>query len=283
MWSSPANRKNLVTLADHGVEIIDPGSGYLACGTVAEGRLAEPEQIVDRVLDRISGGPLQGKRILVTAGGTREPIDAVRWVGNHSSGRMGLGVAEAARSMGASVTLLLGPTEIVVPDDIEVERFVNTQDLARLLDDHAPAADAIVMAAAVSDWRPVDPPAAKLKKEDGPPQISLESTPDLLAGLAERRVSGQFLIGFALESGDDATVEEQARQKLERKRIDLVCGNRADIEGQGFDGDTNRLYLYDRRSQGEWIPLANKSELGRRILERAIEVAATDPSAESAS
>jgi phosphopantothenoylcysteine decarboxylase/phosphopantothenate--cysteine ligase len=283
MWSSPANRKNLVTLADHGVEIIDPGSGYLACGTVAEGRLAEPEQIVDRVLDRISGGPLQGKRILVTAGGTREPIDAVRWVGNHSSGRMGLGVAEAARSMGASVTLLLGPTEIVVPDDIEVERFVNTQDLARLLDDHAPAADAIVMAAAVSDWRPVDPPATKLKKEDGPPQISLESTPDLLAGLAERRVSGQFLIGFALESGDDATVEEQARQKLERKRIDLVCGNRADIEGQGFDGDTNRLYLYDRRGQGEWIPLANKCELGCRILERAIEVATTDPSAESAS
>lgn len=283
MWSSPANRQNLATLVGHGVEIIDPGSGYLACGTVAEGRLAEPEQIVDRVLDRISGGPLQGKQILVTAGGTREPIDAVRWVGNHSSGRMGLAVAEAARVMGARVTLLLGPTEIAIPDDIEVERFVTARQLGQLLEVHGPGADAIVMGAAVSDWRPADPAQTKLKKEDGPPQFALEPTVDILAGLAECRPSGQFLIGFALESGDDDTVEEQSRRKLERKRIDLVCGNRADVEGEGFEGDTNRLYLYDRRGQGEWTPMAAKGELGRRILERAVEVAATDPSAESAS
>jgi len=283
MWSSPANRQNLAILVDHGVEVIDPGSGYLACGTVAEGRLAEPEQIVDRVLDRISGGLLQGKQILVTAGGTREPIDAVRWVGNHSSGRMGLAVAEAARAMGAKVTLLLGPTEIAVPDDIEIERFVTTRQLEQLLEIHGPGADAIVMGAAVSDWRPADPAATKLKKEDGPPQLALEPTADLLAGLAERRPSGQFLVGFALESGDDATVEEQTSRKLERKRIDLVCGNRADVEGEGFEGDTNRLYLYDRRGHGEWTPKVAKSELGQRILERAVEVAAVDPSAESAS
>jgi len=283
MWASPANRQNLATLADRGIEIIDPGSGYLACGTVAEGRLAEPEQIVERVLERLSGGPLKGKQVLVTAGGTREPIDAVRWVGNSSSGRMGLALAEAAHAMGATVTLLLGPTEIEVPRAFAVERFTSSTQLRALLDVHAPDADAVFMSAAVSDFKPVDPAANKLKKEDGLPALKLEPTEDLLLGLSERRPEGQFLAGFALESGGDGTVESQSRAKLERKRLDLVCGNRADVAGEGFGGDSNRLYLYDRRGNGEWTPAATKTELARRILERALEVAASEPGAASAS
>jgi phosphopantothenoylcysteine decarboxylase/phosphopantothenate--cysteine ligase len=283
MWASPANRQNLATIAGRGVEIIDPGSGYLACGTVAEGRLAEPESIVDRVLERIGGGPLEGKKIVVSAGGTREPIDAVRWVGNHSSGRMGLSIARAAHEMGATVVLLLGQTEIEVPAEFEVARFTSTEDLRGLLDVHAPDADAVVMSAAVSDFRPSDPSPEKLKKEDGLPALALESTPDLLAGLAAARPRGQFLVGFALESGTDDQVEQQAKAKLERKRVDLICGNRADLEAEGFGGDRNRLYLYDRRGRGEWTPRLSKAALGRLILERALVVAADEPSAESAS
>lgn len=283
MWASPANRENLKALAGRGIEIVDPGSGYLACGTVAEGRLAEPEAIAERVLERLNGGPMYGRRILVTAGGTREPIDAVRWVGNHSSGRMGLSVAEAAHAMGAEVTLLLGPTELEAPRNVVVERFTTSEELRQLLGVHAPDADAVVMTAAVSDWRPAKPAPNKLKKADGPPKLELESTPDLLAELAGKRPQGQFLIGFALESGDDAAVEEQAKQKLEGKRLDLICGNHADRANEGFGGDTNRLYLYDRRGRGEWTPAATKAELGRRILGRALEVAADESSAESAS
>lgn len=283
MWASPANRANLATLAGRGVEIIDPGSGYLACGTVAEGRLAEPEQIVDRILERLSGGPLQGRKVLVTGGGTREPIDTVRWVGNHSSGRMGIALASAAHEMGASVTLLLGPSELQPPGQIVVERFTTSEELRAQLAVHAPDSDAVIMSAAVSDWRPVAAAPAKLKKSDGPPALQLEATEDLLAGLAARRPAGQFLIGFALETGDDASVEEQARQKLERKKLDLICGNRADVAGEGFGGDSNRLYLYDRRGTGNWSPAASKAELARMILDRALEVAAAGPDAAAAS
>jgi phosphopantothenoylcysteine decarboxylase/phosphopantothenate--cysteine ligase len=283
MWGSEANQQNLRTLAGRGVEIIDPGSGYLACGTVAEGRLAEPEAISDRVLERIDGGPLKGKTILVTAGGTREPIDAVRWLGNHSSGRMGLAVAKAAREMGADVRLLLGPTELEPPADIQSARFTTTEELRQLLGVHAPDADAIVMSAAVSDWKPTGASDAKLKKTDGIPSLELEPTPDLIAGLAQQKPAGQFLVGFALESGDDQTVEQQARAKLEGKRLDLVCGNRADVGDEGFGSDTNRLYLYDRRGEGHWTPRLTKAELGRVILEHALEVAADESSAESAS
>ena len=283
MWMSDANQQNLKTLAGRGVEIVDPGSGYLACGTVAEGRLAEPEAIVDRVLERLDGGPLRGKRVLVTAGGTREPIDAVRWVGNHSSGRMGIAIAKAAHEMGAEVRLLLGPTEIDPPQAFEVDRFTSTADLRQLLNVHAPDADAVIMSAAVSDWKPARTIDAKLKKEEGVPTLELEPTEDLIAGLAQQRPAGQFIVGFALESGDDPFVEDQAKAKLERKRLDMICGNRADVAEEGFGSDTNRLYLYDRRGRGTWTPRLSKAELGRVVLEHALEVAADESSAESAS
>ena len=272
MWRNPPQQDNLRRLAERGVDVIDPGSGYLACGTVAEGRLAEPEAVVARVLARLVPGPLAGRRVLVTAGGTREPIDAVRWIGNHSSGRMGIALAIAAREAGASVTLLLGPTELSRPSGVEVERFVTVDDLGASLAVHAPAADAVFMSAAVSDWRVKDPSRSKAKKSDGTPELVLEATPDLLERLGGSKREGQVLVGFALETGDDATVEEQVREKLARKRLDLVCGNRADVDGEGFGGDTNRLFLYSADGRGAWTERAPKAELARAVVARVAEL-----------
>lgn len=279
MWRNPPNQENLERLRARGVEVIDPGSGYLACGTVAEGRLAEPEVVVARALarlDHLDRGAMQGWRVLVTAGGTREPLDAVRWIGNHSTGRMGIALAEAARDLGAEVTLLLGPTEIAVPARVDVLRFVSVDDLQALLADRAPRARAVFMAAAVSDWRAKHGSrSTKLKKSEGVPSLELEPTVDLLAGLAQARPAGQLLVGFALETGDDAAVESQARLKLERKELDLVCGNHADIAGEGFGGDTNRLFLYDRGGHGEWTAPGTKRALADLLCQRLITLAAS--------
>ncbi len=269
MWAHPATRAHLDLLRTRGVAVIAPGSGPLACGTVAEGRLAEPEEVAARVLERLEGGPWRGRRVLVTAGGTREAIDAVRYVGNHSSGRMGMALAEAARDLGADVTLLLGPTEASPPLRVHVERFESTSDLQSALARNAPAADVVLMAAAVSDFRPARAHAGKLKKKDGRlAALELEPTPDLLAELGAQRPAGQLLVGFALESGDDAVVEAEAHRKLQDKGLDLICGNRADVEGEGFAADTNRLYLLDRQGCGEWTPRSGKRALARRIFER---------------
>jgi phosphopantothenoylcysteine decarboxylase / phosphopantothenate---cysteine ligase len=276
MWRNVPNQENLDRLRARGVEVIDPGSGYLACGTVAEGRLAEPEVVVARVLARLTEGPMQGWRVLITAGGTREPIDAVRWIGNHSTGRMGIALAEAARDLGAEVTLLLGPTEVRVPDRVDVHRFVSVDDLLKLLGVHAASARCVFMAAAVSDWRAKSgTTTTKLKKTEGLPTLELEATPDLLARLAEARTPGQLLVGFALETGDDDAVRTQARAKLERKRLDLICGNRADVAGEGFGGDTNRLFLYDRTGRGEWTASGTKRALADLVCHRLVALAAS--------
>jgi phosphopantothenoylcysteine decarboxylase/phosphopantothenate--cysteine ligase len=268
MWRNPPNQENLELLRSRGVDVIDPGSGYLACGTVAEGRLAEPDAVATHVLARLAPGPLAGRTVVVTAGGTREPVDAVRWIGNHASGRTGIALAEAARDRGARVVLLLGPTELPPPRGVEIERFVTVDDLQQRLDAHAPTADAVIMSAAVSDWRAKDPAATKLKKDTGTPRLELESTPDLLAALGESRRKGQVLVGFALETGDDAAVEEQVRSKLGRKQLDLVCGNHADVEGEGFGGDTNRLFLYSADGEGRWTDRGSKAELARVVVDR---------------
>lgn len=277
MWRNPPNQENLARLRARGVDVIDPGSGYLACGTVAEGRLAEPEIVVARALARLGGGPLDGWRVVVSAGGTREPIDAVRWIGNHSTGRMGIALAEAARDLGAAVTLLLGPTELAVPDRVEVHRFVRVDELQALLEVHVPGARAVLMAAAVSDWRAkhdaADTASTKLKKREGLPSLELEATPDLLAALGARREADQLLVGFALETGDDVAVQEQAQAKLERKHLDLVCGNHADVAGEGFGGDTNRLFLYDRHGHGEWTAPGTKRALAELICQRLVTLA----------
>jgi phosphopantothenoylcysteine decarboxylase/phosphopantothenate--cysteine ligase len=273
MWHNPANRANLATLRARGVTIVEPGSGFLACGVVAEGRLAEPEEIVAAVAAHFERGPLRGRQVLIAGGGTREPIDAVRFVGNRSSGRMGIALAEAARELGAMTTLLLGPTELPIPDGIETQRFESSAELERLLQAHAPKAQIVVMAAAVADFRPKAPAAGKHKKASGAPELLLEATPDLLAALGAGKRADQVLVGFALETGGDDVVERECAEKLGHKQLDLICGNRADVPGEGFEGERNRIYLRDRRG-GRWLPEANKRNLARQILERAAELSA---------
>lgn len=268
MWNNPANRENLARLQERGIEIVEPGSGFLACGVVAEGRLAEPEDIVRHVFGKFAPGPLHGKRVLVTAGGTREPIDAVRYIGNRSTGRMGIALAEAALAAGAQVTLLLGPSELATPAGVELLRFESAESLAGLCREHAGAADVIFMSAAVGDYRLSEPSAGKSKKQDGVPRLELEPTEDILAGLGAGKRAGQQLVGFALETGSDQQVENEAAQKLKAKSLDLICGNRADVAGEGFAGDANRIYLLDAEGRGEWLPAGRKRELARRIVER---------------
>jgi phosphopantothenoylcysteine decarboxylase/phosphopantothenate--cysteine ligase len=268
MWHNPANRANLATLRSRGVDIVEPGSGFLACGVVAEGRLAEAEEIVAAVLAHFEQGVLRGRRVLITGGGTREAIDAVRFVGNRSSGRMGIALAEAARSLGGTTTLLLGPSELPLPDGVTTQRFESAADLERMLPLHAGAAEIVVMAAAVADYRPVAPSSSKQKKGSGLPQLQLEATPDLLAALGAAKRAGQVLVGFALETGSDEIVERECAAKLSQKQLDLICGNRADVAGEGFQGERNRIYLRDRQG-GHWLPEANKQTLARQILERA--------------
>jgi len=268
MWNNPANRENLAILRRRGVEIIEPGSGFLACGVVAEGRLAEPEEIVRRVFGHFEPGSLSGARVLITAGGTRESIDAVRYIGNRSTGRMGIALAEAAAAAGAETTLLLGPTEMAPPTGVRVERFESVESLADACREHASSADVILMAAAVGDYRPTEPSHKKLKKDAGVPDIALVPTEDILASLGASKPEGQILVGFALETGGDGQVEEQALEKLRRKRLDLICGNRADRSGEGFGGGDNRIYLLDVHERGEWLPSGSKRELARHIVER---------------
>ncbi len=273
MWKNEANHENLQILRARGVEVIEPESGWLACGSVAEGRLAAPEEIVERVMARLERGPLAGRRVLVTAGGTREPLDAVRFLGNRSSGRMGMALARAAHALGARVTLLLGPTELPPPEGMRVERFESTEELATMVDGAAADSDLVIMAAAVSDFRPAGPWPEKWKKEKGVPTVELEPTVDILAELGRRKKEGQILVGFALETGDDEHLEEEARRKLHRKALDFIVGNRADVEGEGFSSETNRVFLLASTGAEEWLPPANKEDLARILLRRILTIA----------
>ncbi len=271
MWTHPATQANLRTLVERGVEVIEPGTGFLACGVVAEGRMAEPEEIVARLRDRLEGGALRGRRVVITAGGTREAIDAVRYLGNRSSGRMGIALAEAAQRMGAEVQLHLGPTELRPPAGISVCRFESAENLGEQLASTTPKADVVIMAAAVADRRPRQVAEVKIKKDHLGSQIDLEATPDLLAGLGERKRAGQILVGFALETGGDEQVEVEAARKLAAKHLDLICGNRADAAGEGFETETNRLYLLDSSGAGQWTPPAPKRVLAETVLRRVVE------------
>ncbi len=270
MWRNPANQENLTTLRGRGVRIIEPGRGWLACGTVAEGRLAEPDSVVDEVLSILETGPLAGRAVLVTAGPTHEPIDAVRYIGNRSSGRMGMALAAVARDLGARVTLLLGPTELAAPDGITVERFETTEELRASTLERAPSAEVVIMSAAVADFRPRSPEVGKRKKADGLPELLLEATPDILAELGARKPDGQLLVGFALEAGSDDQVEQESIRKLDAKALDLVVGNRADVEGEGFGSVTNRVFVVDREGRAQWLPATSKEELAPQIWKRAL-------------
>jgi phosphopantothenoylcysteine decarboxylase/phosphopantothenate--cysteine ligase len=265
MWSHPATRANVDALSSRGVVLVGPDEGETAEGELGVGRMAEPEEILRAVLELLHGrSRLRGRRVLVSAGGTREPVDAVRYVGNRSSGRMGAAVAAEARRRGAYVTLLAANLTIPAPPGVEVVETPSAADLEREVLARAAEADVIVMAAAVADYRPAEALAAKRPKDTSTWTLELEPTTDVLATLGERRREGQLLVGFAAETG--AAGLERAREKLARKGADLFVFNdvsRADI---GFDVYENEVTLVT--SSGERaVARAPKDVVAAAILD----------------
>jgi phosphopantothenoylcysteine decarboxylase / phosphopantothenate---cysteine ligase len=273
MWEHASVRENLATLERRGVEIVPPESGRLAGGDSGEGRLADPDVIVERILERLGRATrrdLLGARVVVSAGGTREPLDPVRFITNRSSGKQGHAIAVAAARRGAAVTLVttsplpLPPESAAVVTRIDVE---TAAEMEHAVGASAEGADVVVMAAAVADFRPKRSAGTKLSKEEGIPELVLEPTPDILAGLAARRAPGQVLVGFAAETHDAV---ERGRRKLERKGVDLLVVNDVSAPGAGFDHDTNAVVILGADGSTTEIPLTSKDAVADAVLDRVI-------------
>ena len=269
MYENEATQQNMKTLAERGVRIVDAGSGYLACGDVGKGRLAEPADIVDAVLDVLEvSRDMTGKRVIVTAGPTVEPIDAVRYISNPSSGKMGFALAEAAADRGADVVLVTGPVNLDDPDDVKVVRVRTAQEMFDAVDAVFEDSDIAVFSAAVSDFRPEQVSDRKLKKgsdDDALATIKLVENPDILATMGNKKRSGQYVIGFAAETEN---VVENARKKLENKHADMIVGNQVG-ESKGFGADDNEAVLVT--SDGETqLESMSKRALADRIFDEAL-------------
>ncbi|MDQ1448880.1 MAG: phosphopantothenoylcysteine decarboxylase / phosphopantothenate---cysteine ligase [Actinomycetota bacterium] len=266
MWEHAAVQQNLATLASRGVHVLAPEAGRLAGGDVGLGRLADPERIVERALAllELPTGPLAGRRVLVTAGGTREPIDPVRYVGNRSSGKMGHAIAAAARRRGAHVVLVT-TSALAVPPGIDVVGVETAEQMRNAVLASANDCDVVVMAAAVADFRPKAAAPEKLKKGDGVPELLLEPTVDILAELGARKRADQIVVGFAAET---ERVRENAASKLAAKQVDFMVANDVSAPDSGFEVDTNRAIVLDASGGVEELPLLGKDELADWLLER---------------
>ena len=267
MWEHAAVQANLATLRGRGVHVVPPEEGRLAGGDMGAGRLAEPEQIVTAALALISAErSLAGRTVLVTAGGTREAIDPVRYLGNRSSGKMGHAVANTAAARGARVILVTTASQPVA-GGIEVVAVESAEEMHDAVTAHAEAADVIVMAAAVADFRPKSVAASKLKKGDGPPELLLEPTVDILATLGAAKPAGQVIVGFAAET---ERLREHAAAKLAAKRVDLMVANDVSAADAGFAVDTNRALLLESDGSVDETGLLTKDVLAGLVLDRAL-------------
>jgi phosphopantothenoylcysteine decarboxylase/phosphopantothenate--cysteine ligase len=268
MWEHPAVQDNIATLRRRGVLIVAPGVGRLAGGDLGAGRLAEPEEIVAAVADAVSHGrDLAGRTVIVTAGGTREAIDAVRVITNRSSGKQGYAVAAEAAARGAFVTLVTTTDRPVPPGVGEVIRVASAADMEAAVMPRAPGADIVVMAAAVADFRPAAPATGKIKKDAGVPEIVLEPTHDFLVDLGLRKPAGQVLVGFAAETDD---VEGHALRKLRSKRLDLIVANDVGAPGAGFEHDTNQVIILGADGIEEKLPIMSKADVARAVIDAAV-------------
>jgi phosphopantothenoylcysteine decarboxylase/phosphopantothenate--cysteine ligase len=265
MWEHPATRANLATLTERGVLVVPPASGPLTSGDVGPGRLAELEDLVAGVAAALTPGrSLAGTRVLVSLGGTREPLDPVRYLGNRSSGRMGAAIVAEALHRGAEVTAVAAATTVDPPDAARLLRVETAQQLYDTVLAEAEGQDVIVMAAAVADFRPKRVAEGKLKKDQGVPEVVLEPTPDTLAELGRRRRPGQVLVGFAAETGDHLA---GARRKLEAKHLDLVVLNHVEGAHSAFGADDADAYLVDP-GHVEQLPRTSKEAIAARLLDR---------------
>ena len=268
MWEQPAVQHNVATLQERGVTMVGPNRGHLAGGDQGVGRMAEPEEIVAACVEVLTrDGDMTGLSVLVTAGGTREPIDPVRYIGNRSSGKQGHAVADEAARRGAAVTLV---TTVDRPNaaGVEVVRVETAAEMEAAVLRHAPTADVVVMAAAVADFRPKAAADDKIKKGDGVPEVLLEPTPDILAGLGQSKPAGQTLVGFAAETSD---LLANAEGKLRRKGLDLIVANDVSAPGVGFSHDTNAVIIVRADGSRDDVALTDKRAVARRVLDAAMQ------------
>jgi len=278
MWEHPAVRANIDTLRQRGVHIVEPDVGRLAGGDVGAGRLAAPDRIVDAVSGVLSASAdFSGVHIVVTAGGTREPIDAVRVIANRSSGKQGYAIAAEALARGACVTLV-STVDLPVPPGAAVVAVETAAEMQAALQGLADRADVVVMAAAVADFRPVSPARGKIKKDGGVPQILLEPTPDILAGLGAAKRAGQVLVGFAAETAD---LVANAEAKLRRKHLDLVVANDVGAPGAGFQHETNAVTLLRPGQPPVEVPMASKRTIAKAVLDTVAQIQRGDGVASS--
>nr|WP_047984933.1 bifunctional phosphopantothenoylcysteine decarboxylase/phosphopantothenate--cysteine ligase CoaBC [Ornithinibacillus californiensis] len=264
MYEHPAVIKNMQVLADFGYHFIEPGAGYLACGWVGKGRLEEPETIID-VIKTHQGNRqlLAGKKVLISAGPTRERIDPVRFFSNRSTGKMGYKLAEAAYELGADVTLVSGPVDLKNPTvGIKLINVTTAQEMYEAMTDNFPNQDIVIKAAAVADYRPKITYDEKMKKQDGALQIELERTQDILKALGNRKTN-QFLVGFAAETQNPI---EYGTEKLKRKNLDAIVINNVAQEGAGFGSDTNIVTYVNRELEQHDIPQASKKEVANELF-----------------
>ena len=269
MFENQVTQDNLDILRRYGWEVIAPASGRLACGAVGAGKLPEPEVLLQHILRAIAlPHDLTGKTVLVTAGPTQESLDPVRYLTNHSTGKMGYAIARVAMLRGARVILVSGPTALTPPPFVEVVPIASAQDMFEAVSAHCEQADFIFKAAAVADYTPMGYSDDKMKKKDEDLSIPLKRTQDILKYLGEHRREGQVICGFSMETQN---MVENSRAKLEKKKVDMICANNLKVEGAGFGVDTNVLTLITADDMEE-LPLMSKEEAAGRILDKAVEL-----------
>ena len=267
MYHNPIVKDNIKKLASYGYEIITPATGMLANGDLGDGRMPDEEELLWHILKEIAfEKDLEGKKVLVTAGATREAIDPVRFITNHSTGKMGFAIAKAAMLRGADVTLVAAHTEIEPPMFVKVVPVTSAKDMFEAVKEAAPEQDIIIKAAAVSDYTPLSVAESKLKKGDGEMSIELKRTTDILKYLGENKKDGQFICGFSMETDN---VIENSKAKLTKKNCDMICANSLRTEGAGFGVDTNVITLITKDGETE-LPMMTKDEAAHRILDECI-------------
>ena len=264
MYENPVVQDNIRKLQTYGYEVITPASGYLACGDTGAGKMPEPETLLEWILQEIAcEKDLSGKKILITAGPTQESLDPVRYLTNHSTGKMGYALAKCAARRGAEVTLVTGPTALPPPLFAETVPVTTAEEMYQAVTSRAAQQDAVIMAAAVADYRPTEIAAEKQKKKDGDAVIPLTRTKDILAYLGQHKPEGQFLCGFSMETEH---MLENSRAKLEKKLVDMICANNLKVDGAGFGTDTNVVTLIRKHSEQE-LPLQSKEMVSHAILD----------------
>jgi len=266
MFENPIVRDNLNILKKYDMEVVEPAVGYLACGDTGAGKMPDPEVLYEYIIKEIAcEKDLKGKKIMVTAGPTQEAIDPVRYITNHSTGKMGYAIAENAMLRGAEVTLVTGRTSIKKPDFVKIIDVLSAQDMFEAVDENFDQQDIVIMSAAVADYRPKTVATEKIKKKDGEESIQLERTTDILGTMSKRK-KNQFVCGFSMETEN---MLENSKAKLEKKNLDMICANNLKVKGAGFGTDTNVVTLITKDNVVE-LPLESKAEVAAQILDTIV-------------